>query len=267
MIARNDNKIARYKGRPAEIIPPVYSNSGGIITYDGDYKIHTFNVSDNFIVYNAVDASALAVGGGSGVARAYYDIDISTYFNSGGGGGGHLVENYNLHIPAGIYKITVGIGGALGDYGKYGGSGSNSSIEGLLDASGAYVSTGEIDPCIGKGIISANGYNGGSYTFRILGGSTISRVISGGGGGDSEIGTDGRYYYDDGQYWVGGNGGAGTLSKINNEWYGGGGGGVGIAGGIDGSGLIGGGSHGDWWIDSNEPSGNSGVVIIRYKYK
>ena len=38
--------------------------SGGIITYIGYDVIHTFNSSDNFIVYHTIDASVLIVGGG-----------------------------------------------------------------------------------------------------------------------------------------------------------------------------------------------------------
>ena len=41
--------------------------TGGTITYDGDYKIHTFNSSSNFIVTNAGvnnDVSVFLVGAG-----------------------------------------------------------------------------------------------------------------------------------------------------------------------------------------------------------
>ena len=56
--------------------PPVVvftSATGGTITTDGDYKIHTFNSSDNFVVStlgdapnNVVEYLVVAGGGGGG---------------------------------------------------------------------------------------------------------------------------------------------------------------------------------------------------------
>ena len=47
-----------------EVIISLVDASGGTITYDGDFRIHTFDVSGNFIVYQGGDVSILIVAGG-----------------------------------------------------------------------------------------------------------------------------------------------------------------------------------------------------------
>ena len=43
--------------------------TGGTVTTDGDYKIHTFTTSGTFTVTSGGDVSALVVGGGGGGGR------------------------------------------------------------------------------------------------------------------------------------------------------------------------------------------------------
>ena len=44
--------------------------TGGTITYDGDYKIHTFTSSGNFVVTSDGDVNVLVIAGGGGGSGA-----------------------------------------------------------------------------------------------------------------------------------------------------------------------------------------------------
>ena len=81
--------------------------SGGTITTDGDYKVHTFNSSGIFTiprlsnVLNAqVEYLVIAGGGGGGGEIA------------GGGGAGGYRTATGFSVAAGDYAITVGAGAA-----------------------------------------------------------------------------------------------------------------------------------------------------------
>ena len=73
--------------------------SGGIITYDGDYRIHTFDSSGYFVVYNLISEASILIVGGGGKGQ------------TGGGGGGQVLQ-YNIsYINASTYEVIVGSGG------------------------------------------------------------------------------------------------------------------------------------------------------------
>ena len=99
--------------------------TGGTVTTSGDFKIHTFNSSSNFVVANTATAPAnnevsyVVVAGGGGGGRKCA---------GGGGGAGGFREGYNpgsytasplatssLPVTAQGYPITIGGGGAGAD--------------------------------------------------------------------------------------------------------------------------------------------------------
>ena len=78
------------------------SATGGTVTTDGDYKIHTFTSSGVFTVTTAGGSleSVIAVGGGGGGGAAYW--------SGGGGGGGGLGYKANVPVIFGnlLYKLA-----------------------------------------------------------------------------------------------------------------------------------------------------------------
>lgn len=234
MVIRNNNvnKIVRYNGFPVEITDTL----GGVITYDGDYKIHTFESSAYFISYVDRDVSALLVGGGSSS-------------NGYGGGGGGDVKEQTVHIPMGTHYISVGKGGRI----VY-------NNEPLLGEAGGTSSIGSIISSLG-GYLRPNNANGATSGSGQPGGIGYGPWGSGGGGGGA--GGPGANYP---QIHYGGSGGAGKFSSIINGICGGGGGGCAVGADVDSS--YGAGGHA---YDNNKPpynfAGQNGVVIIRYKYK
>ena len=120
--------------------------TGGTITTDGDYKIHTFTSSSNFIVSHAGAAAGsntvellLVAGGGSGGNSSA--TGGSTSERGGGGGAGGYRTFATISLSALTYAIVVGAGGtggtdgdnssALGYSSTGGGAGANHS-EGTL---------------------------------------------------------------------------------------------------------------------------------------
>lgn len=228
--------------------------SGGIITYDGDYKIHTFNSSDNFIVYSTIDASVLIVGGG-GPGDLF----------SGGGGGEVIILSTNLQT--GIYDIKVGIGGFSPNTPENSIDGGVSSFNNI-DARGGHKAVTD-----NAGGTSGSGFVGGG----MCAGGDPPVFAGGGGGGDSSTGKSGVCNYQQQMSW-GGDGGVGTHSTISGTDIGYGGGGGGLGTDYNGIGNDGGGDVGQSGIPNTGggggsgnfisiKSGGSGVVIIRYKYK
>ena len=113
------------------------SVSGGTITNDGEYIIHTFTStgSTNFITDVALTADVLIVGGGGGGG-----ISIG-----GGGGGGGVVHLRGLSVAAGTYSMVVGAGGASGTVGSNSAAFSSTAygggvvhLRGLSVAAGTY---------------------------------------------------------------------------------------------------------------------------------
>ena len=241
--------------------------TGGTVTTDGNYKVHTFAVgSSNFVTDSALTIDYLIVGGGGAGGRADG--------GGGGGGAGGLVYKTGQNIAAGTFAVVVGEGGTgvaaqtgqqwadapdgdpgetssfNGDEGGGGAGGpgssqSDSPAQGQRDGWGGDVS--------GKG----NGGSGSGHSGKAngTGGAAGSKgTTNAGGGGDGNSGNDGG--------GGGGAGGAGGSSTQNNGgaggaglqysitgsalWYAGGGGGnsEGGTGGNGGSGVGGNGQSG-----------------------
>ena len=189
--------------------------TGGYISYDGAYKIHTFTIdndgSEVFDVSNdIVDAEILVVAGGGGASNAP-------------GGGGEVYHRTGVAFTGGNkYDVTVGAGGD-GKYGEAitgskGDDGGNSSLE---TADGTYTSLGGA----GGAKVNGDGTTGGCGS---AGGSGTPTSTGGSGSGDDddydhgEDGTGNLGY--DFPFPTGGGGGAGGRAGIPSSHKGGRGG-------------------------------------------
>ena len=269
--------------------------TGGVITTDGTYNIHTFSWTSNyanqtFSVSSAGDVEYLVVAGGGGGGG-----NIA----GGGGGGGVLTNGASTYpVSAGNYTVQVGGsgvngatgvdglpsifdtvtatgGGGGGGGGTFGGGGGVDGLAGGSGGGGQFLSTG----LGGAASPAGQGYKGG-YGSGTSGASDGSST--GGGGGGGAPGVNGVAYQS-------GNGGVGFVSSITGAavHYGGGGGGGGATvngwttqpgvGGLGGGGNggngssgstpgtngLGGGGGGGGWNDTGH-GGGRGVVILRY---
>jgi hypothetical protein len=250
--------------------------TGGNVTRDGDYLVHTFLGSDTLNItqtsnnptYNTFQCLIVAGGGCGGSA--------SGSAGGGGGAGGLILTSSTSSIS--VYPVVVGAGGGFNS------NGGNSTFNGLTAIGGGYGATlsggayggsggGESNyfQGIGFGVVG-QGFNGGPAGLR-----------SGGGGGAGQNGQSSN------NSALGGNGGNGFLSNINGTslYYSGGGGGGGYTNG--GNGGNGGGGLGGTFItfpyppglpgtsntgggggasagpgNINGGNGGSGIVIVRY---
>jgi len=280
---------------------PLLPPSGGIITTDGDYKVHTFTSSGTFeitdisVVLNSqVDYLVVAGGGGGGAA-------------GGGGGAGGYKTDTGVTVSATSYVVTVGAGGVgsegFPNYAVDQTSGSNSVLATLnITATGGgrgarsgpdlASSTGGSGGggAMGSATASASGTGSEGNAGGTGGGSGINRY-GGGGGGAGAVGANGA------SPATGGAGGVGLSNSITGSavYYAGGGGGGGdsrTGGGTGGAGGNGGGSAGMYSNANataavankgggggasgygnpspyvgNGAAGGSGIVIIRYKFQ
>jgi hypothetical protein len=269
--------------------------TGGTITTDGDFKVHTFTSSGTFtptignVLSGGDTVDYLVIAGGGAGGSSYPGAQTG----SGGGGAGGYLTSLSFTISAQAYAVTVGAGGA-GSASVAALSGTNSSfstatsigggrggsqtgsIAGLVGGSGggAGAFSGSDNGTAGAGTVG-QGYAGGTavYTSPAYGG--------GGGGGSSAVGVNGTSS-------AGGNGGAGTANSITGSAVtraGGGGAGTYTAGtlGIGGSGgggasarggtatagttNTGSGGGGNGGANGAGGAGGSGVVIIRYRFQ
>ena len=248
--------------------------TGGTITTDGDYKVHSFTSSGTFTP-TIVPASGgfveylvvAGAGGGGG--------------NVGGGGGAGGHRTGYLEVTKTGIAVTVGAGGTGGGINGAGAAGANSVFSTITSTGGGFgggygqnagnggSGGGAGSASIGTGT-SGQGNNGGTGYYS--GGSNLA---GGGGGGAGAVGANG----DSG---AGGNGGAGLASSITGSsvTYAGGGGGRGSdaqgsggSGGGGGAALNGVGTAGTantgggGGVGATGGAGGSGVVILRYKFQ
>jgi len=263
--------------------PPFMSATGGTITTDGDYKVHTFTTSGTFTPTVGTDSTYgtkveyLVVAGGGGGGHSGH--------GAGGGAGGYRHNSaYDFVVSNQAYSITVGgkgaskttggnstfsnitsAGGGRGGHngteaGQAGGSGGGGSGH-VNDGAGGAGNTPSVSP--------SQGNNGGS------GQDGSPRYGAGGGGGAGSTGSNGSSSSSNG---TGGNGSANDIHGSSRTYSAGGGGhshggsnsggssGLGghsqnASGGRNTSNAYGMGGGGD-----NENS-SDGVVIIRYKFQ
>lgn len=259
--------------------------TGGVISFDGTYVVHTFNTSGTFTPTVAIPrADYLVVAGGGGGG---------SNIGSGGGAGGlkTSIGGTGLALTAQPYAVTVGAGGAAGNAGTSNGVSGSSSVLGSISTTGG--GNGVLyDGGVGR--TGGNGGSGGGGGSGFGSGGTAGTGIVGEGnnGGAGQIGGP-PYRAGSGggagaAGTTGGNGGAGVSNSITGlsiTYAGGGGSGTynnclatlgGSGGGgngnqtNDGPGFnatpnTGGGGGGGGLPNVFGGNGGSGVVIIRYK--
>jgi hypothetical protein len=247
--------------------------TGGVITYDGDYVIHTFSENGNFILNDNINVEMLVVGaGGSGTGAS-----------GGGGGAGQVIWHETYPLTVGDYSIEIGTNTYLED-------GTETNFNDLIIATGGgrggsgWGDNGNPggNACGGGGAGGRTSFGSGG-TGHKNGGDGVtdwSHPLGGGGGG---YGEDGHTALQG----IPGKGGNGIICAITGDeiYYGGGGGGGmwdsvdhpigqgGLGGGGNGAsatiapqagtdGLGGGGGSGSRFFVGAK--GGSGIVIIRY---
>jgi hypothetical protein len=263
--------------------------SGGNITTDGTYWIHTFNSTGTFTPATALTCDYLVVAGGGGAGCGL------GYGSGGGGGAGGFRTGTGLSVTAQSYTVTIGGGGASGGTntatpGTSGGTSTFSTISSTGGGGGGPRMSGD---SLGDG--AAGGSGGGAATVGVGGagnagsyspvegyaGGTWAAVGShgAGGGGAAQAGSPETSS-------AGGAGGSGTANSYSGSsvtYAGGGGGGASGSGTTGGAGGSGGGGRGANGASDNgvagtantggggggarvgtAAAGGSGIVIIRY---
>jgi len=262
------------------------SATGGTATTSGDYKIHTFNSSSNFVVSSAsnrassneVSYMVVAGGGGGGSSRG------------GGGGAGGFREGRAsndsftvspLNAPAGItisaqtYPITVGAGGN-GEPGPTnqgaGSKGGSSTFATITSAGGGGGRDDDSPDTSSKSPGGSGGGGGGGAAAQNTAGTGNTPPVSPPQGNNGGNGTS-----NDGQGNQGGGGGGATAVGVSNDQpvshggagatthisgsptaYAGGGGAGGVPGKAVGNGGAGGGGNGNANGSSNTGGGGGG---------
>lgn len=259
------------------------SATGGNISTNGGYIIHTFLSSGSFVVSGgSLSCDILVVGGGGG----------GGWFAAGGGGGGGVVYQASSNVTVGSYTVIVGAGGAGGiDGPQKGDNGTNSSFDTLValgggggggnDVGGQNGGAGGGAPwdAAGAGNSKGLGTAGQGNDGGIAGapGGTGSNLAGGGGGGGASptyvggVGGDGATYDISGTsaYYGGGGGGGSSYNGGTPDPCAGGlgGGGTGckqyVSDATAGTANTGGGGGGRW-TSGDSAAGGSGIVIVRY---
>ncbi|MFH0892645.1 MAG: hypothetical protein V1867_07800 [Candidatus Falkowbacteria bacterium] len=264
--------------------------TGGTITEDGGYVIHTFTGDGTFEVTSGFgDIEVLVVGGGAAGGTG-------GTAGRGGGGSGGIVYDDAYAVGSGSYTVTIGTGGTPGTTATVGGPGGNSVFSTLTALGG-----GGAGPHATAGTAGGSGGGGSGYSGEAGGagnqpgspsggygnaggasydGGGVAPGRNGGGGGAGAVGQAG-------QITGGGNGGAGVefsqFAGVGGSpagWFGGGGGGGASSGYTAGNGGNGGGGAGSstgvgtsgtdntggggGGSISTGGAGGSGVVIVRY---
>jgi len=260
--------------------------TGGTVTTDGDYRIHTFTSSGTFTVSDSGNTQGsntleccLIAGGGSGG---------SDNQGGGGGGGGGFLYQSSISPSVTSYSVVIGAGGASG--GDTDGGTQGPGYPGTNTTGFGYTAIGGGEGAgSNKWRVNGAGGSGGGGTSSMGGGSgTTGQGYAGGsanaynaGGGGGANGAGGS---------TGGAGGAGkpnpiTGSTAGASGYFSGGGGAATDGSATGAGGIGGGTSGvnNSAASASSPAnsgggsggtenargglGGSGIVVIRYKFQ
>ncbi|MFH0889170.1 MAG: glycine-rich protein [Planctomycetota bacterium] len=202
-----------------------FSATGGTITYNGGYTIHTFTSSGTFTPNGVGNVEVLVVaGGGSG------GMYTTTNANGGGGGGG-VISNTSFAVTGQAYPVTVGAGGAAipqttSSRGNNGANSVFSTLTAIGGGGGASTAGYNANNGGSGGGAAYNGYTAGTSTqtggYGNSGGNGSTSYTGGGGGGAGSAGVAGTTGAS-----PAGNGGSGFACSISGslKYYGGGGGG------------------------------------------
>ena len=184
---QNINDIS-VKGVSLPTVGIITDATGGTVTTDGNYKIHTFTSSEDFVVNTMSEDTELELrivaGGGGG-----------HYQSAGGGGAGGLLASFGSNSGGGAaagsplnivastnYTVTVGSGGS--------GATTGNNTKGTNGTNSVFAT-----------ITATGGGGGGGYNFS--GGSGINGLDGGSGGGGGDVNNDASA--------TGGNGGSGLV--------------------------------------------------------
>lgn len=274
------------------------SASGGTITYDGNYRIHTFTTTGStstFTVYTTGSAPfntvALLVvaGGGDGTGTSANSCPPSFTASYGGtgsaGGAGGLIYSSSYSL-SGTGALTVIVGSGSKNAVDNFKNGQNSTFDSLVAIGGGRGAAdssqlaltggsggGGVATNINAFVISASfgasgsagqGYQGAnatsSLTCPVPGGLTFNRLSGGGGGAGGAASTI--------------NGGSGLTLSISGTpiEYARGGNATGVEEGFSLTPNRGTGGYGLIGIVNSSgkalaTNGSSGVVIVRYRYQ
>jgi hypothetical protein len=256
--------------------------SGGTTTAIDGYVVHTFTASGTFDLYADVNLEYLVVAGGGGGGGNQY--------HSGGGGAGGLLQG-QIFKTAGSYSIEVGAGGSPGANSQQGNNGINSSALGLTSFGGGGAGSYQVAGGNGRsggsgggaaGEMNATSFGGSGTPGQGNDGGRNDQNVPGGGGGAGGVGGNANHGSPNN---IAGNGGIGLESSISGTptYYAGGGGASVRAGEVGGQGGLGGGGNGNASTgnpgqpntgggaggperdtSTNNATGGSGIVIIRY---
>lgn len=152
--------------------------TGGIITTDGLYTVHTFDTPGNhsIIFPNAGNISLLVVGAAGGTGGG-----VNGQFYWGGGGGGKVNYWASLAVTLGSKAIVVGNKGYSPYNGANGGQGETSSFNVTNSAIGGY---GGYNSGTSHGGASGSGNAGDGTTNRAGGGGEGQAAPNTGRGGN-----------------------------------------------------------------------------------
>jgi hypothetical protein len=253
-----------YDGRAwlgmSEISSYITAATGGTITTSGNFRIHTFNSSDNFIVNTVIGAGTveylIVAGGGGG----------GFLFGGGGGAGGFLTGTVNL--TAGTYAITVGAGGSTDTNGlSTPRAGNSSSAFGITAFGGAGGTPGLTNATNTAAFCPSGGSGGGggNYSTQNLY-LTMGQIGGNGTAGQGNAGGHSSWWGS--ADWGGGGGGGGAgfpggaAPQGNGPTGGGGSGGSGRASSISGTSVFyaGGGAGGGHNVRNGGGSGGGGIA-------
>ncbi|MCZ2337817.1 MAG: hypothetical protein LC127_06360 [Chitinophagales bacterium] len=218
------------------------SATGGTITTDGDYKVHTFTSSRTFTVTTGSgNVQVLVVGGGgSGVSST-----------ARGGGASWLIYESAYDVIAQSYTVTEGVGGVQTAERTTGNNGQNSVFRNITAYGGG---GGEFTNNTSCGRAGLNGRSGGGGTEYVGWSYTNGMGTAGQGNNGGTYGTD---------IYPGG-GGSSTLGGIGGI----GGGRAGTSNGYAGTaGTANTGGGGRFYSGGVEGAGGSGIVKIRYQFQ
>lgn len=227
-----------------------FNATGGTITYDGIFQIHTFTTNGTFTITGSGNISEILIIAGAGAGGG-------TTSNIGGGGGaGGLVYATNLSVNAGAFPIYVGAGGNGLVSANVGSPGQNSSALGLVAIGGGGGGGSGDQPGNdggsgggGSGDSGGSGLQGNFSNATGFGRDGGSSVANGGGagGGANDVGGDGANQ-------IGGNSSNERAYDINGTSfdYSCGGAGGGTISGYTGTSFCGGGAGGG--DENGEPS-------------
>jgi hypothetical protein len=259
-------KMEAYVGTQWRAMSDVFSATGGTITTDGAYTVHSFTSSGTFTPNMAGEVEYLVVAGGGGIGRA-------SYYGGGGGAGGYRTAT-GFAVAATGLTVTIGAGGAAAAASGVGSDGSDSVFSTITSVGGGGGGTTDTN-----GRSGGSGGGGGGNDANNAGGTATAgqgnaggasgsgsaRSGAGGGGAGSAGSTGGGT-----SNGTGGTGGAGLQSSINGTatYYSAGGGGVkgyySPAMGANGTGWANTANRGHGGGAVTNGDGSSGIVIIKY---